>query len=1003
MAAQSKIQNLLNLKPGEGKIIALPVLYSFFSGAALAFFVTASTSLFLSEFEREILPLSFIASGLLTLLAGRIFGKFGRSLPFTKFIGIGIGFLLVSVLALLGLNRIFGAAFLIFIIYAWIRIFAYLHAVTFWSLAGRLLSLQQAKRLFPLITGGEVFGSLLSFFSVPALLAFISTEDVLLISGASLTAGFFILLLILRKNKVKLSQVRQAPKPSKHEKHEQKNKKGKSFIFLKNNYYKLFFLIAFLPILAQFFVDFIFQIQAKAEFPEKEMLTKFIGYFFGGSSLIEFVLKTFFAGRIMTKYGIKTGLSVLPAVLLISIGAAAVFGFFGGESALFFAFIVLARMFVRVVRTAFNDPATQILYQPLPEEERLIFQNKVESGPKAYATLFAGVLLYIFAQIEALTLVSFAFFLLIILVIWMRTALKIYAEYKIVTQSMLESGELGKTGNKYRDIAIHLNNEINKMEARLAKPLKYLGKIAFPSYFKEEGNISAHKLNQLTELAEKGEIKERKKAIEVLGNYKIYKIEKLFKRLLYDTDYEIRNKSISVAGQLKEPEFFPHLFRNFQNKKYRQASIQAMIDSGERIIPYLNKFFPKNENDTDAQLKLLSVYKFTGGDNSVNFLRTYIKHPNRKIRTKIYEVLGHLSYTANYSESLVLSEELGQNLRNIIYLSQIIDEFETESGYRNDMLTAVLNEKKKQENALYAVLTVLYDTAAIELIRRNLHKKAKTAKAAGEAAAFALEIADFVLSEAHKELLLPFFNSEEPADTVRAYRNYFPVKAMKRPDRLSDISLADVSVVGTFLKAVALEELSGYKDEKTLRTLKSEAVNSDPMLSEQACMSMYRINPAVFEDFINKNAYRYPALAEISKKIRLKSESSDLLIFEKLRLLSGLDLFKGISAESLERVSQACKELSLKPGESKWLNKEDVWFVVTGIIKSEQQIFTDGALISSANFKLKAVELKADESCFCLKTHISLLADSLASNPFFADKLLNYYKKQPTSKNESEQ
>ncbi len=394
------IASVLDLKAGEGKLIALPVLYSFFSGAALAFFVTASTSMFLTEFKSNILSLSFIASGVMTILIGKVFERLGNRLPYTKFLTVGVAVLLISVLALLGLHRLFNSAVLVFFIFAWIRIFTYLHAVTFWSLAGRLFSLQQAKRLFSLITGGEVFGSLVSFFSVPLLLTFLTTEDVLLISGVCLLFGFLILLKIIRRNAEKLSLVKSKPKPS----GEQQISSDTKRIFLKNRYYKLFFLIAFLPIFSQLFVEFVFQIQAKAEFPDKETLTKFIGYFFGFSSLLEFVLKTFFAGRMLSRQGIRMGLSVMPLFLLVSMGTASFFGFIG-TTGLFFVFVILARLFVRVIRTAFNDPATQILYQPLPEGERLFFQNKIESGPKAFATIAAGLLLFAFAHIPMFTLV----------------------------------------------------------------------------------------------------------------------------------------------------------------------------------------------------------------------------------------------------------------------------------------------------------------------------------------------------------------------------------------------------------------------------------------------------------------------------------------------------------------------------------------------------------------------------------------------------------------------
>ena len=72
-----------------------------------------------------------------------------------------------------------------------------------------MFSLRQGKRVFGLITGGEVVASILSFLSVPFLLKLINTEQLLFISGATLLIGFFVLLYIVKKFNVKLSDIKE--------------------------------------------------------------------------------------------------------------------------------------------------------------------------------------------------------------------------------------------------------------------------------------------------------------------------------------------------------------------------------------------------------------------------------------------------------------------------------------------------------------------------------------------------------------------------------------------------------------------------------------------------------------------------------------------------------------------------------------------------------------------------------------------------------------------------
>ena len=84
MKTKELIYKVLNLEKGEGKLVFLPLLYSFFAGASLAFFVTSSTALFLNIFERDMLSVAFIAAGIIVWLVGQIFSFFQKKSRFKQ-------------------------------------------------------------------------------------------------------------------------------------------------------------------------------------------------------------------------------------------------------------------------------------------------------------------------------------------------------------------------------------------------------------------------------------------------------------------------------------------------------------------------------------------------------------------------------------------------------------------------------------------------------------------------------------------------------------------------------------------------------------------------------------------------------------------------------------------------------------------------------------------------------------------------------------------------------
>jgi len=412
------LRKTLNIRKGEEASIRLLLIYSFFIGSAIAFFISASTSIFLTSFEREMLPYAYIAGGVIVYFLGLIYTRIQKKYDFSQLLIILIIFLLLSVLILTGSYFFSKFKIFSFMLFVWIRVFVFVNGVTFGAISTKIFDLQQGKRLFGLITTGEVVSFILGFFSIPIILKYTVTDNILIIPIFSLLICVFIMFVIVKKFKGQLA-IRITSKSEK-----QKTKKKFTDIF-KNKYYFNIFLLALLPILGAVFVDYIFNAQAKSEFTDQKILTGFIGIFFGIVMIIEFLLKTFLTGRIISKYGIKIGLVLLPLSLIFSFTLASVSGTLYGTAAMFFSFIMLSKLFARAFRASFHDPAFQILYQPLIPDERLAVQSKIEGGPKALGNAIAGVLLLILTM-SGLSLTQISYIFLIILIFWSSTGFTMY-------------------------------------------------------------------------------------------------------------------------------------------------------------------------------------------------------------------------------------------------------------------------------------------------------------------------------------------------------------------------------------------------------------------------------------------------------------------------------------------------------------------------------------------------------------------------------------------------
>ncbi|WP_224999797.1 hypothetical protein [Cesiribacter sp. SM1] len=98
MGYSEKIQEVLNVRKGEGKIVSMLMLYSFFQAMALALFFTAAGAIFLTHYPITNLPYVYIAAGILLLLVNSLYAQFEKHISGRVLILAEVLILLLSIL-----------------------------------------------------------------------------------------------------------------------------------------------------------------------------------------------------------------------------------------------------------------------------------------------------------------------------------------------------------------------------------------------------------------------------------------------------------------------------------------------------------------------------------------------------------------------------------------------------------------------------------------------------------------------------------------------------------------------------------------------------------------------------------------------------------------------------------------------------------------------------------------------------------------------------------------
>jgi ATP/ADP translocase len=171
-----------NVRPGEGRLVSLLALQYFFLGAAFVFTQTAAFAMFLDEFGPQGLPFVYLAIAIGASLAAFLYLKLGERLPLSKLLVANLASLAILSLGLrLGLllprSRLF-----VFILPVWFQILANFVILAVWTLAGRLLDVRQAKRLFGLIGLGYWLAIAAGGFLIASIVAVLGTANLLVLA-----------------------------------------------------------------------------------------------------------------------------------------------------------------------------------------------------------------------------------------------------------------------------------------------------------------------------------------------------------------------------------------------------------------------------------------------------------------------------------------------------------------------------------------------------------------------------------------------------------------------------------------------------------------------------------------------------------------------------------------------------------------------------------------------------------------------------------------------------
>lgn len=424
---------ILNVYPNEWKVVKRLYIFQFFQGAGIAFFFTSSFAQFLEKYPITELPWVMVYSAVLLWIAGFTYTKLEHKLSFEKFNWSVILLMAVSILLLWLFNYSFDQGGFLYLMMAWFNVLYLLNNLQFWGIAAVLFDLRQSKRLFAVISAGDIPAKFIGYTLALIFVPYTGTQNLLLLGAGCMAASLPFFNSILKSGPPEIhGYPDHAPKLHEaHHMHQKPRKIGKIVRDIAaNTYIRRIAFISLITSTCIILINYGFYGEVRKAYHDDVALASFIAFFYASLRIIAFVTKMVFTSRLTASLGIKQALFITPVGMVLLIGVIVAASWLTTDQKIIFYLFGVSSMLVDVLRTSFNSPVLLTLMQPLPTHERLRAHNIVKGIMDPFASLLSGIfLLVLFYMHSRVDLMFLCYVLLVLGALWVVGVVLVNRQY----------------------------------------------------------------------------------------------------------------------------------------------------------------------------------------------------------------------------------------------------------------------------------------------------------------------------------------------------------------------------------------------------------------------------------------------------------------------------------------------------------------------------------------------------------------------------------------------
>lgn len=984
---KKNVLGFLGVRQDEQAQVWLMLATGFFIGIFIATYQVTAESLFLNKLSDQ-LDKAFLISGVLGIVSTLLFSFFQNRI---KFVTLTIASIVLIVLATFGLYYFYHFTeenvqkVTLFLMYCLIGPMTAILLLCYWGIFGRLFNFKQSKRIIGWIDTGQLIAIIIANFLIPFTSSFFpDTSNYLLVCNISIVGSLICLLIIAVKfNLARVSSDKSVKEETRFNK------------IFKDRYIVLLSTFLIVSMVTFSFNQFTFQTLLNKQYPDQRDLTNFLAFFNGAIYALSLFMQLFINDRILSIYGIRISLFVLPVVVaLLSLGSVLSGTLLGYDLTnnpqtyiYFFLFVAVTRLFNSMLKDSLENPVYKLLFIPLDSKYRFSIQAKVEGVVNESGRFIAGVFIFLFALAPFFKIIWVPVIVLGLILAYFRVIQNLYQEYKAKIRSKLEH-----TGELQDRLEIGYSQITTKLETNLHGQDPAKAVFSFKLLEKIDPSKAGSWVNSLMKNSEENcrDYAQRKmnelKGLSVSENYVIRvdnnKVSASNKNILSKNDIDLiltsggdiqkaRIQRLARSLDANDRHYSAELLLHSQNKenigfliellndsepKVRSAAIKTAIKKNDsEVITALIENLGNIQHANEAMNALILI-----GEPALTLLDSsfYRSGQASPVMLRLVKIIGAIGETRakemlwnkiDYPDKVIVSEVL-------LALG--------ESGFK-----AGMSQVSRIKNAIEAdIADITWNLGAIQeigdeevsaVVRRALNRemqndvehiymllamlydtrsiqlvKENIESGTAEGVTYAVELMDVFLSEQLKQQVIPVIDDLSISEKMKRLEIFYPRVQLDEKLVLKFLINREFTQSNRWTKAAVLYQLGEQRIEDFSLDLIAQLFNPDSLIRETAAWSLFQIDPELY----HSNAIRLgnEIKRELDYAILGNEKKFTLMNYKKVIFFQQIPLFEGMAGLTLSYLVDVSQTVLLSEGDVLSIDEKlnnDFYIVYQGVVE----------------------------------------------------------------------